>query len=76
MNNQRIHTNYIRPRFLNWTTSALLTAWVMIVMVSVEINGGVEASSVDSSTSVYQKAEPASENEFCMLSKQVLGISS
>jgi len=76
MNNQRIDTSYIRPRFLNWSTSALLTVWVMIVMVSVEINGGVEASSVDTPTSVYQSAEPTAEKEVCVLSKKVLGISS
>ncbi|MDK1024174.1 MAG: hypothetical protein QGD92_08090 [Gammaproteobacteria bacterium] len=38
--NRLTKTNtYARPRLLNWMTTGLLTGWVLILAVVVEVNG-------------------------------------
>jgi hypothetical protein len=71
--NSVIKTNIFgRPRLLNWMTTGLLTGWVLILAVLVEVNGVAQETgferSINSSESIQQEAG----EQFCSISALVL----
>ena len=61
-----------RPRLLNWMTTGLLTGWVLILAVVVEVNGVARETGVERSVHSIESVQQEADEQFCSVYARVL----
>jgi hypothetical protein len=65
---------YGRPRLLNWMTTGLLTGWVLILAVLVEVNGVAQETDVQRSINSIESVQQEAGDQFCSIYAAVLKL--
>ena len=72
MNTLTKTNTYGPPRLLNWMTTGLLTGWVLILGVVVEVNGVAQESSLEKSINSFESVQKEAGDQFCSIYAKVL----
>ena len=61
-----------RPRLLNWVTTGLLTGWVLVVAVVVEVNGVVQETNMERNINSIESGMQEADEQLCSVYSIVL----
>ena len=65
---------YGRPRMLNWMTTGLLTGWVLILAVMVEVNGVAQNGGIEGSIDSIESVQQDTDEQVCSIYARALKL--